>query len=374
MRIRVPQSSKLDDSSKQKVTAPVTSRWKNRPDASNWGDFGPDDQLGRLNLIGAEQVLKGAQEIQAGLSFSLSLPLDFPGENKLNVRRHPPVLHPTLRDGLPNMNFPLARIEADATDVVSDDQALLWLQYSTQWDSLAHMGARFDADGDGVAESVYYNGFRADEDIVGPMKYRVQDGYAPHPCGGEHSHAEALGIENLAVKGMQGRGVLIDFAAHYGRAFRTIGYGDLMDIIGQDDVIVERGDILVLRTGFAEMLLEMNRQPDETVLTSHCSALDGRDERLLQWITDSGIAALVADNYAVERLPALPPAMPGEHPLLPLHHHCLFKLGLPLGELWYLHELAQWLRAHGRSRFLLTAPPLRLPGAVGSPVTPIATV
>jgi hypothetical protein len=42
--------------------------------------------------------------------------------------------------------------------------------------------------------------------------------------------------------------------------------------------------------------------------------------------------------------------------------------------LWWLGELAAWLRAHDRSRFLLTAPPLRLPGAVGSPVTPVATV
>jgi hypothetical protein len=47
---------------------------------------------------------------------------------------------------------------------------------------------------------------------------------------------------------------------------------------------------------------------------------------------------------------------------------------VPLGELWYLHELAAWLREHDRSRFLLTAPPLRLPGAVGCPATPIATV
>jgi hypothetical protein len=45
-----------------------------------------------------------------------------------------------------------------------------------------------------------------------------------------------------------------------------------------------------------------------------------------------------------------------------------------LGELWYLDELARWLREASRSRFLLTAPPLRLPGIVGSPVTPIATV
>jgi hypothetical protein len=36
--------------------------------------------------------------------------------------------------------------------------------------------------------------------------------------------------------------------------------------------------------------------------------------------------------------------------------------------------LADWLCANNRSRFLLTTPPLRLPGAVGSPTTPIATV
>lgn len=55
-------------------------RWKNRPEGSNWGDFGPDDQLGRLNLITAEQVLSGAREIREGMSFCLSMPLDFPGK------------------------------------------------------------------------------------------------------------------------------------------------------------------------------------------------------------------------------------------------------------------------------------------------------
>ncbi|ANA36191.1 hypothetical protein R82526_03998 [Ralstonia mannitolilytica] len=349
-------------------------RWKQRPQGSNWGEFGEDDQLGRLNLIGPQQVLAGAREIREGLSFALSLPLDYPGENKLNPRRHPPVLRPTERDGLPYVNFPFARLAPGATDVVSDDQVLLSLQYSTQWDSLAHVGARFDADGDGVPESVYYNGYRAQTDILGPMEYREDAQFTPRPCGCEGSRAEALGIENLAVKGVQGRGVLVDLVAHHGREHRTVGYDDLMRVIEADGVQVEAGDILLLRTGFAELLLEMNRQPDEAVLNRHCCALDGRDERLLQWITDSGIAALAADNYAVERYPARTPDTPGQHPLLPLHHHCLFKLGLPLGELWYLRELAEWLRAHGRSRFMLTAPPLRLPGAMGSPVTPVATV
>ena len=62
------------------------------------------------------------------------------------------------------------------------------------------------------------------------------------------------------------------------------------------------------------------------------------------------------------------------HALLPLHEHCLFKNGIHLGELWFLGDLAAWLRKNGRNRFLLTAPPLNLPGAVGSPVTPVATV
>jgi hypothetical protein len=57
-----------------------------------------------------------------------------------------------------------------------------------------------------------------------------------------------------------------------------------------------------------------------------------------------------------------------------LHELCLFKLGVPLAELLWLSDLADYLRKAGRNRFLLTAPPLRLPGAVGSPMTPVATV
>jgi len=68
------------------------------------------------------------------------------------------------------------------------------------------------------------------------------------------------------------------------------------------------------------------------------------------------------------------PYSPTPHAYLPLHEHCLFKHGIHLGEMWNLGELARWLRAHGRSRFLLTAPPLRLPGAVGSPAAAVATV
>ncbi|OAJ54777.1 hypothetical protein A6V36_07970 [Paraburkholderia ginsengiterrae] len=70
------------------------------------------------------------------------------------------------------------------------------------------------------------------------------------------------------------------------------------------------------------------------------------------------------------------PASPGNdarYPSHPLHDLCLFRLGVHLGELWHLSGLADWLHANGRNRFLLMAPPLRLPRAVGSPATPVAT-
>jgi hypothetical protein len=117
----------------------------------------------------------------------------------------------------------------------------------------------------------------------------------------------------------------------------------------------------------------MGRAPDVERLRQTGAVLDSRDPRLLQWVADSGLCALIADNHAVEeRIPAPPAGYRGA--LLPLHELCLFKLGIHLGELWHLTQLAEWLAANGRSRFLLTAPPLRLPGAVGSPATPVATV
>lgn len=348
-------------------------RWKNRPEGSNWGDFGPDDQLGRVNLIAREQVLKGAAEVREGRSFCLSLPLNLPGGNQLNPRRNPPRLQPTWRGDKPMLNFPMERIDPSSIDVVSDDQVLITLQYSTQWDSLAHVGARFDADGDGKEEIVYYNGFRADVDVKGPVQYGSDGGDHECGCDGPHlSYAHSLGIENMAVHGMQGRGVLVDLARRFGDERKLIGYEELREVMHADDITVERGDFLVLRTGFAERVMEMAGNPDPKVLHHSCSVLNGRDARLLEWITESGIAAICADNYAVEAYPAVD--MQGKKSLLPLHHHCLFKLGIPLGELWYLRDLAEWLHKHKRTRFMLTAPPLRLPGAVGSPVTPVATV
>jgi kynurenine formamidase len=349
----------------------MTKRWKHRPEGANWGDFGEDDQIGRLNLLTPEKVLQGIAEVRTGMSFCLSLPLDYPGGNLLNERRYPPVLRPTLRNGRPNMNYGLHRDNPAHTDVISDDFAVLHLQYSTQWDSLAHVGQLFDANGDGSPESVYYNGYRADEYVQGPED-PADAGMVAGGLMRSTSCARKLGVEHMAAKAIQGRGVLIDLHRHFGGTRTWIGYDQLMRVLDADKVVVERGDLVCLHTGFAQVVLDMRLSPDPLVLSNSCAVLDGRDQRLLQWITDTGLAALIADNYAVEGHPAT--SHVGCCSILPLHEHCLFKLGVPLGELWHLTPLAHHLHAAGRSRFLLTAPPLRLPGAVGSPVTPVATV
>jgi hypothetical protein len=340
-------------------------RWKNRPAGSNWGEFGPDDQRGRMNLVTREKVLQGVAEVKEGITFTLSLPLDYPGGNVLNPRRNPPRLASTLRNGKQNFCYPLAADNPDFTDVVSDDVVLLTLQYSTQWDSFAHIGSRFDADGDGEREIVFYNGFR--------LKPAAESSSAEPWARYEGTSAQSLGIEHLAEHGAQGRGVMIDLHAHFGRERRAVGYEDLMFVMKKDHVAVEPGDMVCLYTGFADVLLELRKNPDPKLVHNTCTGLDGRDDRLLQWITDSGLACLIADNYAVELIPTSL-SKPKPHASMPLHEHCLFKNGIHLGEIWYLTALARWLREHRRSRFLLTAPPLRLPGAVGSPATPIATV
>jgi kynurenine formamidase len=316
-----------------------------------------------------DRVLSAVREVTAGISFCLSLPLDLPGGNVGNARRHPPKLIAAVQDGVAVYNRSGSQTPGfKSTGVVSDDAVLLYTQYSTQWDSFAHIGAAFDADDDGEDELVYYNGWRAGETVVSPTQNTHAEPWAQF----ENPHAHELGIDRLAETGVQGRGVLVDLHALFGRERRYVGYDDLMRAMDASGAVVEAGDMLLLYTGFDQVILEAAGNPTHDAMHGTCSGLDGCDDRLLQWITDTGIAAIACDNRAVELLPATCVATKGLS--VPLHHHCLFKLGIPLGEQWFLRDLAAWLRVNKRTRFLLTAPPLRLPGAVGSPVTPVATV
>ncbi len=85
---------------------------------------------------------------------------------------------------------------------------------------------------------------------------------------GEHVGAKHLGVENMATHGVQGRAVMIDLAAHFGGTGRGVGYDDLMGVMQQDEVVVEPGDFVLLRTGFDRALLAMNKTP----IRPSCSA------------------------------------------------------------------------------------------------------
>ncbi|MCW1428371.1 cyclase family protein [Novosphingobium sp. JCM 18896] len=326
-------------------------RWLKRPEGSNWGQFGDDDQIGRMNLITPARRLAAVASVTEGLAFPLSLPLDHP-KKQVFAGRNPPVLSPTISaDGRTMYDWMPA---GGPIDVVNDDQVLLGLQYSTQWDGLSHYGTRFDADDDGEAEHVFYNGYRIDRDFVLPG-----EGRAPA--------ALALGIEKLAETGVQGRGVLVDLR----RSPEKVGYDALMRAMDAQGAEAGEGDFLCIHTGYADLLLRDGAEVSDAELAA-CPGLDGSDGALLDWIDRSGIAAICADNSMVEKIDGLNRC--AGTAMMPLHAHCLVKLGVHLGEFWWFGALGTALAERGRSHFLLTAPPLNLPGAVGSPVTPIATI
>ncbi|MDP6391101.1 MAG: cyclase family protein [Alphaproteobacteria bacterium] len=338
----------------------MTKRWTRRPEGSNWGDFGEDDQLGRLNLLTAENTRKAAEEIKQGLRFCLSLPLDIPATNATNARRLPPELKPIVRDGHVAFGLPLGLIHEGFTDVNSDEAMVIYSQHSTQWDSFAHMGSMFDPTGEGGAKPLAYNGYSVFNENGEARQGKVG--------------AWNLGIEHMARQCVQGRGVLVDLVAHFGRENKAVGYDDLMRVLEADGVEIEEGDIACLYTGYADVLIEQGEDLDPELPTKQCPALDGWDDKLLKWIDDSGISVLASDNRAVEyeygRLKDGIERGPG----MPIHELCLFKLGIHLGEMWYFAEISRWLKANGRYRFFVTAPPLHVPGAVGSPANPIGTV
>ena len=353
----------------------MAKRWKQRPDGSTWGDWGDDDELGRINLLTPEKVLQGVREVEHGISFCLSLPLDLPGGTLLNQRRHPPVLAPTEdMDGNAATFFNVHMSEMPDfgdpkyVDVWADDVVTLSLQYSTQWDSLAHVGAEFDADGDGVEEAVYYNGYRAGTDLVGPTDDAAGDG------GRHRSFARHLGLEHMAFHGVQGRGVLVDLAHHLGHEWRggrpaapsrrswrpTTWWWSPATCSCSTPGTPPRSSS---GTRTPTLGSSSPRAPTSTPTTRRCSSGSPSRRSPRWWPTTTrwrGCSARTATRAATRSSRSTTSASSSS--------------ASPSGELWYLHELAAWLREHDRSRFLLTAPPLRLPGIVGSPVTPIATV
>jgi kynurenine formamidase len=298
---------------------------------SNWGRWGTEDVLGTLNFLDEAKRREGAGLIRRGASFSLSQSFDMNGPQKGWRRRTNPV-HTMLDTGtdaaLGNQGFPHGIGGAD--DVIS-----MPLQCSTQWDGLGHIFDHGKAwNGRDAARTV-----TSDGDLV-------------------------TGIEHMAPH-VAGRGVLLDVA-------QVVGGGELPDgfaiteehLTGTADahgVTVGRGDVVVVRTG------RLARARREGWGDYAGGPSPGLSFTTAGWLHRSEIAAIATDTWGFE-------VRPNEFAdaFQPLHQVAIPHIGLLIGEMWDLDALAADCAADGVYDFWLTAAPLPITGAVGSPVNPIA--
>lgn len=302
----------------------------------NWGRWGEDDVLGTLNLIDEPKRIAAAGLVQRGTVVSLSQSFDTNGPQKGWRRRTNPV-HTMTDTGTDaergNQGFPHGIGGAD--DVIS-----MPLQCSTQWDGLGHI---FD-------HGMAWNGRRAGDVVT--------------------SEGDLVtGIEHTASV-IVSRGVLLDVARHLRPETGELEDGYAITAADLDATIaaqgassaVGRGDIVLVRTG------QLARTRRDGWGDYAGGPAPGLSLTTAGWLHRTEIAAIATDTWGFE-------VRPNEFDVpafQPLHQVVIPNLGLTIGELWDLDELAAVCAEQGRYEFLLSAAPLRITGAVGSPINPVA--
>jgi kynurenine formamidase len=300
---------------------------------SNWGRWGEGDVLGTLNFLDEAKRREGAALVRRGVSFSLSQSFDMNGPQKGWRRRTNPV-HTMLDTGtdaaLGNQGFPHGIGGAD--DVIA-----MPLQCSTQWDGLGHIFDHGRAwNGRDAATTVTSEG-----DLV-------------------------TGIEHMAPH-VAGRGVLLDVGRVIGDARGELpdGYAITEDHLTATarahGVAVGRGDIVVVRTG------RLARARREGWGDYAGGDSPGLSFTTAGWLHTSEIAAIATDTWGFE---VRPNEFDGA--FQPLHQVVIPHMGLLIGEMWDPDALADDCACDGVHEFWLTAAPLPITGAVGSPVNPVA--
>jgi len=313
------------------------------PPGSSWGLFGGDDELGTVNLLTPERVLRGVGCVRRGQVFNLDLALDA-FTPSIWGHRSPPVhriiqLYDNHRD---------------------DYLETLYLQGTTQVDGLRHYR---DAD------HGFYNGV-PDYDI--------------------RSGSPRLGINRVSEHGIVGRGVLLDVEAYLAAAGTPIDHehwgaisAEVLEETARDQgVALEAGDILLIRTGFARHVLGLPESRRAALAEAMVSVGLEQSQAMVGWLWDHQAAVVAADNFAVE---AFPPA--ADSPFLTrderaggqssrltgaMHRALIPLLGVTLGELWWLEDLAADCASDGVYEALVVAKPLNLTGGVGSPANAVA--
>jgi len=290
----------------------------------NWGRWGADDEKGTTNLIDANQVRKAAALVKSGRIFDLGIALDELGPQDGRERNNP----------LRFMSVIGGREAIGGAFRFNDDYVVMPLQAGTQWDALSH---------------VYY-----DDKFYNDVS----------PDSVDSSGAHHLGIETQA-KGIVGRGVLLDVARHlrvdWLNAGEAISPELLEEVADAQGVRIDVGDILLIRTGWrSKYLRDGNRREflgDEPGINLGC----------VPWLSENGVAAVASDNWALEVIPS---EVVGE--AFPVHMILIRDMGMTIGEMFDLEELALDCARDDVYEFFVCAPVLKFTRAVGTPVNPLA--
>ena len=299
---------------------------------SNWGRWGDDDQIGTLNNVTPADIVGAAGLVRKGKVFSLGLSLKEPIQSGLFGGRWNPI-HTMLATGTDaaagNQDEPFPYLR------YADDAINMPCQASTQWDALCHV----------FLDDKMYNGYDA----------RIVDVRG----------AKKLGIEHVRDK-MVGRGVLLDVARFKGVPWLDDGYAvtiaDLDNCAEAQGVKVRKGDFVIVRTGHQERCLAAG---DWTGYAG--GPAPGFAFETCFWLKDKDIAAICSDTWGCE-------VRPNEtsEANQPWHWVVIPSIGISMGEIFYLKELAEDCAADRVYEFFFTAPPLHLPGGAGSPINPQA--
>lgn len=303
------------------------------PRGSSWGLFGENDEIGTINHLTPERVLKAMSLVRRGDVFNLDYPINTFGA--ISPTRKPAQhnifqLHPGHRD-----------------DFLQD----FYLQGTTQIDGLRHRRHH---------EHGFYNWTSDDDIAVGSPR---------------------LGVNNWADRGIVGRGVLVDIERHLRRQGRAPDHEnpepfstDLVDeAAAAQGVVFRAGDILLLRTGWTEFLLnELNDKERIDYGSRMVSPGLIQSEQTLAWLWDHGFALAAADNLALEAFPPIAESPYGKGDRGLMHEEIIAMLGLPIGELWKLDDLARDCDSDRTYEFAVVAKPLNLVGGVGTPANAIA--
>jgi Putative cyclase len=293
-----------------------------------WEVWGPGDNLGTLNRLTGPVVAAAAAAVRTGERVGLTLPLGLPD---------PPFFR---RQRYRHSFVPMGQTAWD------DYLDGFYLQCSSQWDGLRHVGSGPDG---------WYGGWR----------------------GQPEADLEPLGIHHWAQTGIIGRGVLVDLAG----ARAGVGYdpfdrvaftpADITEALHAQGSSLRYGDILCVRTGWVDKYLTLG-DDDRSALAATMVTVSGfssaglaGSEEMSRFLWDSGVAALPCDNPSVEVVPADPSV--GS-----LHRRLIPHLGFAIGELFDFGPLARACGREGRHEFLFTSVPLNVTGAIGSPANAVA--